>query len=137
MRARSIPWLGVQVRLELARVLLALSDLAGARTVLTEAREILTPLPDLGNLADEMTETASRLDRLRSGATPGPYSLTTEELRMLAYLPTPFSFREVVDRVFLSPNTVKTHAVSIYRKLGVSLRTEAVVRARKIGLLEA
>ncbi len=105
--------------------------------MLTEAREILTPLPDLGNLADEMTEMARRLDRLRSGATPGPYSLTTAELRMLAYLPTHFSFREVADRVFLSPKTVKTHAVSIYRKPGVSSRTEAVVRAREIGLLEA
>jgi LuxR family maltose regulon positive regulatory protein len=36
----------------------------------------------------------------------------------------------------VSTNTVKTHAISIYRKLGVSSRTDAVMRARDIGLLE-
>jgi LuxR family maltose regulon positive regulatory protein len=38
--------------------------------------------------------------------------------------------------LFISPNTAKTHAVSIYRKLGAAARSQAVTRARKLGLLE-
>jgi LuxR family maltose regulon positive regulatory protein len=45
------------------------------------------------------------------------------------------SFREVGAELFISPHTVKTQAISIYRKLGVSSRGEAVRVAREIGLL--
>jgi len=38
--------------------------------------------------------------------------------------------------VFLSPNTVKSQAFSMYRKLGVTSRSQAVARARELGLLE-
>ncbi|MGH8840070.1 MAG: response regulator transcription factor, partial [Jiangellaceae bacterium] len=70
------------------------------------------------------------------GDLPGPTALTAAELRLLSYLPTHLSFREIGERLFVSTNTVKTHAISIYRKLGVSSRTDAVMRARDIGLLE-
>jgi LuxR family maltose regulon positive regulatory protein len=45
------------------------------------------------------------------------------------------SFREIGAELFVSPHTVKTQAISIYRKLGVSSRGEAVRTAREIGLL--
>jgi LuxR family maltose regulon positive regulatory protein len=38
--------------------------------------------------------------------------------------------------MFLSPNTVKSEAMSIYRKLGASSRSQAVTRSRELGLLE-
>jgi LuxR family transcriptional regulator, maltose regulon positive regulatory protein len=47
----------------------------------------------------------------------------------------PSSSREIGERLFVSRHTVKTQAISTYRKLGVSARSEAVLRAEEIGLL--
>jgi ATP/maltotriose-dependent transcriptional regulator MalT len=63
-------------------------------------------------------------------------NLTGAELRLLPLLATHLSFPEIGKELFLSPNTVKSQAISIYRKLGVSSRREAVAGARKCGLLE-
>ena len=38
--------------------------------------------------------------------------------------------------MFLSPNTIKSQAISIYRKLGASSRSQAVTQSRELGLLE-
>jgi LuxR family maltose regulon positive regulatory protein len=51
-------------------------------------------------------------------------------------LSTHLSFAEIGAELFLSPNTAKTHAVSIYRKLNAGTRSQAVSRARELGLLE-
>ena len=56
--------------------------------------------------------------------------------RLLPLLPTHLSFREIGERLFVSTNTVKTQAISIYRKLGASSRSEAVRRASEVGLLD-
>ena len=48
----------------------------------------------------------------------------------------PPPFREIGARFFLSRNTVKTQAISVYRKLGASSRSEAVVRAYSLGLID-
>ena len=69
-------------------------------------------------------------------ATAAPAPLTTAELRILGFLPTHLSFREIASRLYVTANTVKTHARSVYRKLGASSRGEAVVRARDQGLLD-
>ena len=45
------------------------------------------------------------------------------------------SQREIGDQLFISFNTVKTHSKHIFRKLGVSQRSDAVARARQLGLL--
>jgi len=62
--------------------------------------------------------------------------LTTAELRLLHFLPTHLSFREIAGQLFVSTNTVKTQAQSIYRKLGVSSRAEAVACAEAAGLID-
>ena len=64
------------------------------------------------------------------------WCLTTAELRILQFLPTYLSLREIAERLYVSANTVKTHARSVYRKLGASSRGDAVVRAREAGLLD-
>ena len=64
-------------------------------------------------------------------------SLTGAELRLLPFLATHLMFPEIASRLFISRNTVKTEAVSIYRKLGVSSRSEAIERAVEVGLLES
>ena len=63
--------------------------------------------------------------------------MTTAELRLLAYLPTHLSFREIADRLFVSPHTVKSQAMAIYGKLGVSSRRGAIEQAVEAGLLDA
>ena len=63
--------------------------------------------------------------------------LTPAELRLLPLLATHLSFREIAERTHVSPNTVKTQAISVYRKLGVSSRSEAVRIAEELGLIEA
>ena len=45
------------------------------------------------------------------------------------------SFPQIAAEMFLSPHTVKSQAISIYRKLGVSSRAQAVARSRELGLL--
>jgi LuxR family maltose regulon positive regulatory protein len=61
--------------------------------------------------------------------------LTERERAVLAYLPTLMSNAEIATELLLSVNTVKTHLKSVYRKLGVDRRREAVVRARELELL--
>ena len=61
--------------------------------------------------------------------------LTERERAVLQYLPTLCSAAEIAADLFVSVNTVKTHQRSIYRKLGVSGRRDAVERARAIGLV--
>ena len=61
---------------------------------------------------------------------------TPAELRVLQFLSTHLSFQDIGDRLSVSRNTVKTHAMSIYGKLWASSRNEAVERAVQLGLLE-
>jgi LuxR family transcriptional regulator, maltose regulon positive regulatory protein len=77
---------------------------------------------------------ASQATRMQS-ASPPPELRARQ--RVLAYLPTHLSFQAMAEDLFVSRNTVKTQAISIYRKLGVSSRGDAVARARELGLLES
>ncbi len=132
----AIPHLAVQARIQLIHVQLAFADIAGARTLLREIEEVLKRRPGLGTLVDEALELRARLSAERGPATPGMSSLTTAELRVLPMLATHLSFPEIGAEMFLSPHTVKSQAMSIYRKLGASSRNQAVIRSRELGLLE-
>ena len=132
----AIPHLAVQARIQLIHVHLAFADIAGARTLMREIEEILKRRPGLGTLVDEALELRARLSAERGPATPGMSSLTTAELRVLPMLATHLSFPEIGAEMFLSPHTVKSQAMSIYRKLGASSRNQAVIRSRELGLLE-
>jgi LuxR family maltose regulon positive regulatory protein len=130
----ALPYYSVQARLELACAYLALADLAAAREVLREVDDLLRWRPDLGTLSHQANQLRSQLDHVRGeviGATP----LTTAELRLLPLLTTHLSFSEIGQRLYLSKHTVKTQAISIYRKLGVSSRGQAVQRVQEISLL--
>jgi LuxR family maltose regulon positive regulatory protein len=61
--------------------------------------------------------------------------LTERERAVLGYLPTMMSNAEIAKQLLMSVNTVKTHLKSVYRKLGVERRRDAVVRARQFELL--
>jgi LuxR family maltose regulon positive regulatory protein len=130
----ALSFYAVQVRLELARAYTALTDVAGARTVLREVGDLLLRRPDLGVLSEQAAELRSRLDLMRADVI-GASSLTAAELRLLPLLATHHSFRELGERLHLSPHTVKTQAIAIYRKLGVSSRSQAIQHAQDLGLL--
>jgi LuxR family transcriptional regulator, maltose regulon positive regulatory protein len=132
----ALPILAVQARIELTRVHLALGDLAGARTLMQEIDDLLKRRPGLGTLAGEAEVLRARLAKERGTSVSGASALTAAELRLLPMLCTHLSFAEIAAELFVSPNTAKTHAVSIYRKMGASSRNAAVTRARELGLLE-
>jgi LuxR family maltose regulon positive regulatory protein len=65
----------------------------------------------------------------------GLETLTHGETRVLHHLPTNLSAREIAGELYLSVNTVKTHQRHLYQKLGACSRTQAVDKARALGLL--
>jgi LuxR family maltose regulon positive regulatory protein len=132
----AVPHQAVQARIELARVHLALADPAAARTLMREADEILNHRPGLGILVREAKMLRAQLAQQRGPSAPGASALTAAELRLLPLLTTHLSFPEIGAEFFLSPHTVKSQAYSLYRKLGVSTRNQAVMRARELGMLE-
>jgi LuxR family maltose regulon positive regulatory protein len=61
--------------------------------------------------------------------------LSARESEVLRFLPTMMSNSDIASELFVSVNTVKTHVKSIYRKLDVTRRQDAVRRARQLHLL--
>ncbi len=128
------PWATLEATLLLARVELDLGDVAAAADLIREANDVLTLFPDgtrfqqvrLARLRRRLAalQTANRTD-----------TLTERELAVLQLLPGPMSLREIAEKLYVSVNTVKTHAQAIYRKLGVSTRDDAVSRGRDAGIL--
>jgi LuxR family transcriptional regulator, maltose regulon positive regulatory protein len=129
----ALPYLAVQALLELGRACLALDDAAGVRVALRQARDVLRRRPDLGILPTQVDELRSKIDASRGGIA-GVSSLTPAELRLVPLLSTHLSFREIGERLYVSQHTVKTQAMSVYRKLGVSSRGQAVKRLQELGL---
>jgi LuxR family maltose regulon positive regulatory protein len=139
MRARptctfAMPHLAVRVRLQLARVY-AIADQTTARHLLREIDDILLQRPALGALVDDVAEFRAFLTQSGKLAVTGRTPLTGAELRLLPYLQTHLTFREIAQRLFVSRNTVSSEVGSIYRKLGVSSRSDAVQQATAAGLL--
>lgn len=92
------------------------------------ARAALHDYPDPGTLPTRLAELDARIARADD------LHLTAAELRILPFLPTHLSVKEIAGRVHLSRATVKTHVSSIYGKLGVTTRSEAVEKLEQLGL---
>jgi LuxR family transcriptional regulator, maltose regulon positive regulatory protein len=133
----ALSWFSVQTQLELAKAHLALSDVKGATTLYHEADEILRRRPRLGILVGQAEDIRTELTTVGEQASGWPSTLTAAELRLLPLLTTHLSFREIAERLFVSRNTVKTQAISVYRKLDASSRSEAIDRATELGLVDA
>ena len=141
MRARPsatqvLPFVAVRLRLQLAKVYLALADPATARQLLRETDDILSRRPELGTLTGEVEELRCVLASTTT-AGAGRLPLTPAELRLLPYLQTHLTAGGIAEQLFVSSYTVKAEVKSIYRKLGVSSRHDAVQKATAIGLLGA
>jgi LuxR family maltose regulon positive regulatory protein len=131
-------------QLDIAHSLVALAggerragDHHAARRALDKAREILAGCPDPGILPAMMRPVELSPPSPAAAPRPDaePQELSERELAVLRLLPTGLSQREIGGELYVSLNTVKSHTRSIFRKLGVTTRDEAVQRARQIGLL--
>jgi LuxR family transcriptional regulator, maltose regulon positive regulatory protein len=123
------PWPTLIALLALARVLSGRGDRVGARAVLTEARTLLQRYPDAG-IFPELLERQERGLRTRrqNGSLDG--ELSERELAVLRLLVGELSASQIAQSLYVSPSTVRSHVKSIYRKLGVSSRKDAVEEAR-------
>lgn len=142
MRARPsatyvLPSVAVRLRLQLAKVYLALTDVATVRQLLREIDDILRHRPALGTLVGEIEEFRRVLAASATTEVAGRSPLTPAELRLLPYLQTHLTGGEIAERLFISIHTVRTEVKSIYRKLSVSSRNDAVQKATTLGLLGA
>jgi LuxR family maltose regulon positive regulatory protein len=132
-----LPWITVHVGLELTRAHLALGEASAARTILEETEHVLELRPQMGSLVGEADELRDRVAASSAPSGAWAMSLTGAELRLLPYLASHLTFPEIASRLFVSRNTAKTEAVAIYRKFGVSSRSEAIERAVEVGLLDS
>ena len=130
-----VPWYGAETRILLAHASLWLADVVGARTLLAEASSLARRTPGAVIFERWFEDAWSYMDALAETSLAGPSSLTIAELRILRFLPTHRSFREIAAQLGVSANTVKTQAHAVYRKLGAASRSEAVTRASDAGLL--
>jgi LuxR family maltose regulon positive regulatory protein len=135
MLTYAIPAVSTQTLIEMARSYLSLSDPSGAAAVLMQAHDIIRQRPDLGSLPAAAETLHAKLAVARQSAI-GSSSLTAAELRLLPLLGTHLSYGQIAERLTLSIHTVKSQAYSIYQKLGVSSRNDAVLRTRELGLAE-
>jgi len=116
----------------LAPVTAALGDRARATALFDEAEAILAACPDPGALPRRLA--AARLAAAVTDVSTAA-ELTDRELGVLRLLSGGSSEREIAQELFVSFNTVHSHVKSIYRKLGVSSRAEALGRAREHKLI--
>ena len=121
----------------LARVRLRRGRLAEAEVTLRSAKEALGELSDSGPvpaLAEEVEQQlAAASGRASRGQLLEPPS--EAELAVLRLLASDLTNRQIGERLFLSPNTIRSHKRALYHKLGVHSRTDAIARATALGLL--
>jgi LuxR family maltose regulon positive regulatory protein len=120
-----------------ATILAGIGDRDGSIASAAEARTLVVASRDPGGLPMRveavmqplMASVETAKDRLIS-------SLTPAERSVLQLLPSSLSRREIAARLYVSPETVKTHSRRLYQKLGARTRSEAIETARGFGLIE-
>ena len=130
------PWFAVQCRVLLARTQLLLGDVETARALLAGAMSQRSAITDAPALTEQLDQTWQQVERSARETRGQSWTLTAAELRVLQHLTSHLSFEQISQQLYVSRNTVKTQAISVYRKLGVSSRAAAVDRAHALGLLD-
>jgi LuxR family transcriptional regulator, maltose regulon positive regulatory protein len=110
-------------------------DPPGARTLLQRAQVLIGGLADPGIVAALLQQTRRMLDSASHRRSRAVTPRTERELVVLRLLPTRLSTREISTELHVSVNTVRSQVQSVYRKLEVASRAEAVAQARQLGLL--
>jgi LuxR family maltose regulon positive regulatory protein len=125
---RGTRWLNADLDLRWGDLSLDLGERLPAKEHAVSARAALRGYPDPGALSTRLDELETRIDRAAD------LRLTPAELRIVPFLVTHFTVKEIAERLHLSAATVKSHLLQIYAKLGASTRSEAVERMDKLGL---
>ena len=129
------PWATLEAMVGLAQVHVALGEMTRAGELITDAQRMLAAFPDgVEDLQDRLDRLSRRLAPPHRVAPRGS-ALTEREVVVLRLLRGTMSLREIGQELYVSPNTVKSHAQAIYRKLGVSTRHDAVARGHESGVL--
>jgi LuxR family maltose regulon positive regulatory protein len=125
-----------QFLLELARAHVEMADPAGARSILRQVQDVLYGHPRLDVLHDDAAGLSGKVEAMGTGRI-GASAVTAAELRVIPFLASHLTMPQIAERLNISRHTAKSHTMSVYRKLGVSSRAEAIDRLREIGLLES
>jgi LuxR family maltose regulon positive regulatory protein len=133
------PTIVVAASAHLAAAQWAVGDRAGARLSLDRAKDAAASGEARAVMVRRLEELEARIGRAAttSARTQGALSeeLTDRELAILRALRGPLSAREIGAEMYLSINTVKGYTKSLYRKLGVVTRADAVRRGQELGLI--
>jgi LuxR family maltose regulon positive regulatory protein len=129
------PWPTLQTLVVLAPAWFAHGDQERAGDLLRQARAILDFHPDAGILSEQVKRLERSLGRVAQRPAIFGETLTDREISVLRLLESPLTHREIGTALFISLNTVKSHVRSIYQKLTISSREEALMKAHELGLL--
>lgn len=125
----------VLTRIDHARMNIICNDIAAARKLIREVEKMLNQLEPHITAEHQPGLPASLIPVPGSPGSPATTVLTRAELRLLSLLATHLTYRQMAEQWSVSINTVRSQAQSLYCKLGVASRNEAVVRARVLALL--
>ena len=125
-----LSWMNLLAQVTMGEVSLDLGDVAEAARYLDVAEDVLAGHPDVGVLADRVSHLGDAVARSRDIP-----ALSAAEERVADLLPTHLTSAQMAARLDVATPTVKSQLASIYRKLGVGTRGEAVDRAVELGLL--
>ena len=125
--------LALRVQLAIARTAMIVGDTAMARRALGQSQQLRTL--NAGDRSPGVGHAGMR--RPAAVAALGAGLLTPAEMRLLSMLPSHLSFAELAGKFHLSRNTIKSQTSSVYRKLGVESRSQAVLASRQLGFVEA
>lgn len=130
------PWFNILARLALVKATVLLGDRPVSRQLLREIDQHLESQSPDNPAAAQVAALKATVEAAERLLPDGPWTLTAAEFRVLEHLPTSLSLADIAQRLFVTRNTVKTHAAGIYRKLGATSRNQAVDLAREAGVLD-
>ncbi|WP_457190546.1 LuxR C-terminal-related transcriptional regulator [Nocardioides sp. P5_E3] len=136
-------WAPIHHLLLSARLFAQLGDTDQGRELLAELTQRMNRFPDTTPAMMARVETTRRLltnpgaERILDEPLNEPLNepLTGRELDVLRLMQGPLNLSEIASELYLSSNTVKSHAQAVYRKLGAHSRAEAVVIGRRRSLI--
>jgi LuxR family transcriptional regulator, maltose regulon positive regulatory protein len=118
------PWMLADLSVRCAEIAFEVGETQVLADLVDHAADALARLPDAGTIPDRLDRLVARTQQTE----PLLDTLTPAERRVLARLPTHHTLGEIAAELFISRSTVKTHVSSIYAKLGVNSRAEAVAK---------
>jgi LuxR family maltose regulon positive regulatory protein len=108
--------------------------IAGGTPIRSALTVLITPASRCAGFASRILDRFDGRLPHGTGQPSGP-PLTESELAVLRFLPSHMTNQEIAESLFLSINTIKTHLSSVYRKLGVTSRRQAIAQGRRLDLL--